>query len=91
MWALSELRLRAVLLTALMVLAWVSLWAWGQTPYGLHWHHAAMAPMLLAGIGPPLLFAMGWTLMTVAMMLPTSIPLLNLFYAVVRQREQRFG
>ena len=33
-----------------------------------------------------LVFVVGWTLMTVAMMLPTSLPLVTLFRALVRRR-----
>jgi predicted metal-binding membrane protein len=36
-----------------------------------------------------LLFVVGWTLMTVAMMLPTSMPLVTLFRRLTRQRPDR--
>jgi predicted metal-binding membrane protein len=35
------------------------------------------------------LFIVGWTLMTIAMMLPTSLPLVTLFHAAVRRRPDR--
>jgi predicted metal-binding membrane protein len=35
------------------------------------------------------LFVAGWTLMTVAMMLPTSLPLVALFHSLVRQRQDQ--
>jgi predicted metal-binding membrane protein len=35
------------------------------------------------------LFVLGWTLMTTAMMLPTSMPLVVLFYGMMRQRPDR--
>src|SRR5262249_47089906 len=36
-----------------------------------------------------LIFVGGWTLMTVAMMLPTSVPLLGLYYRVAAARRDR--
>jgi predicted metal-binding membrane protein len=77
------------LLTALVLLAWYALWLSGRSPYGHvllhgsgHAHIAAGSPWLLAGV-----FVAGWTLMTVAMMLPTSFPLVLLFHRVVRDRS----
>jgi predicted metal-binding membrane protein len=76
------------LLTALVLLAWYALWLWGRSPYGhmllhapMHLHMAARNPWLFAAI-----FVIGWTLMTMAMMLPTSFPLLLLFRRIVRGR-----
>jgi predicted metal-binding membrane protein len=76
--------LTAVLAT-LVLLAWWSLWQWGHSPQGhLLFHGSAHPDMVLAN---PLRFAVisiaGWTLMTVAMMLPTSVPLLVLFRRIV--------
>ena len=76
------------LLTALVLLAWYALWLWGRSPYGHlllhgsgHMHAAARNPWLLAGI-----FVTGWTLMTVAMMLPTSFPMIVLFRRMLGER-----
>lgn len=76
------------LLSALVLLAWYALWLWGRLPYGHLLMHgpvrlsaAAHRPWLFAA-----LFVIGWTLMTVAMMLPTSFPLILLFYRIVRGR-----
>ena len=76
------------LLTALVLLAWYALWLWGSSPYGhvllhgtAHMHVAAQSPWLLAAI-----FVTGWTLMTVAMMLPTTFPMLLLFRRIVGER-----
>ena len=73
------------LLTALVLLAWYALWLWGRSPYGhllmhgpAHLGPAAHSPLLFAT-----LFVVGWTLMTVAMMLPTTFPLILLFYRMV--------
>jgi predicted metal-binding membrane protein len=73
------------------LLAWCALGLWGNSAYGhalLHGHvHMIAGPhraALLAAV-----FVAGWTLMTVAMMLPTSIPLVVMFHRMVRGR--RFG
>jgi len=77
-----------VVLTALVLLAWYALWLWGRSPYGhallhgsAHMHAAAEGPWLLASI-----FVLGWTLMTVAMMLPTTFPMILLFRRVLGER-----
>jgi predicted metal-binding membrane protein len=92
MFAASHLRdarrdraILAGLLVALTVVAWISLWAWAASPYGRYLHHEG-------GIGPlPLeaaLFDLGWLLMIVAMMLPSSVPLVLTFGALVGRRQQ---
>jgi len=83
MSALSEHRFRITLLSAFITLSWTILWLWGRTPYGQHFHHAG------AGAFPVFSFALGWTLMTVAMMLPTSFPLVGLFHMMVSDRRHR--
>jgi len=77
---------RAILvasLGALVVVAWTSLWLWEHSPYGAYLGHDG-------GAGPlPLeaaLFSLGWVLMIVAMMLPSSIPLVMTFRALVARR-----
>ena len=79
---------RAILLGSLVALAavaWLSLWLWSASPYGRYLHHEG-------GIGPlPLeaaVFALGWVLMIVAMMLPSSIPLVMTFGALVQRRRR---
>jgi predicted metal-binding membrane protein len=73
------------LLVALAVSAWLALWLWGASPYGRYLHHEG-------GVGPlPLeasLFVAGWVLMIVAMMLPSSLPLVMTFGALVRRRRR---
>jgi predicted metal-binding membrane protein len=73
------------LLVAIAASAWLALWLWGASPYGRYLHHEG-------GVGPlPLeatLFAIGWVLMIVAMMLPSSIPLITTFGLLVRRRRQ---
>jgi predicted metal-binding membrane protein len=76
------------LLSALVLLAWYALWLWGSSPYGhlllhgpAHLHAAPRNSWLLAAI-----FVAGWTVMTVAMMLPTSFPMILLFRRIVGDR-----
>lgn len=80
-----------LLLGGLVALTWLALWLWGQSPYGRFLSHEELAEPS-AGSGYALLavlFVAGWTLMTVAMMLPTSLPLVALFRSVVRKRANR--
>jgi len=72
-------------LAALVLVAWWSLWLWSRSPQG-HLLLHGFAHLKMAGVSR-LHFALiatgGWTLMTVAMMLPTSVPLLVVFRRVV--------
>lgn len=83
----------ATLLVASLLLltgsAWLALWYLGDSPYA-HLFHAHGASVRTSGqvsnavFG--LLFVGGWILMTIAMMLPTSIPLLVVFHSICRAR-----
>jgi len=80
-------------LAGLVGLAWGSLWVWTQSPYGRFLGHEENG---VQGLGDSylaivLLFVAGWTLMTVAMMLPTSLPLVATFRALVRTRPDSLG
>ena len=81
--ALSQRQFRTMLLGAFIVLSWAALWAWSRTSYGQHFHHAGSGTFSL------LSFASGWVLMTVAMMLPTTFPLLGLFHRMLDGRQNR--
>jgi predicted metal-binding membrane protein len=73
-------------LAALATAAWLGLWWWGASPYGRYLRHDTPAGAGTAvGLG---LFVAGWLLMIVAMMLPTTIPLLATFRALVGRRRQ---
>ncbi|HLY20614.1 MAG TPA: DUF2182 domain-containing protein [Bryobacteraceae bacterium] len=82
---IRDRRIPALLLAALGSLAWLALWASRDAPWGhslLHAGHTmGMGPAALAGF-----FVLGWTLMTIAMMLPTSGPLFLLFRRMVSKR-----
>jgi predicted metal-binding membrane protein len=77
-----------VLLASIGFLAaagWISLWAWERSPGARFLHHAS------AGGSQPVaetsLFVAGWLVMTVAMMLPTTVPLLATFSGMVSRRR----
>ncbi len=92
MFAPSHLRAprrdRAILAGSLVALAgaaWLALWLWEGSPYGHYLHHATDGgPWLLEAA----LFSTGWLLMIVAMMLPSSVPLVVTFRALVGRRRQ---
>jgi predicted metal-binding membrane protein len=81
-------RLFASALLGLIALAWVSLWIWSSSPWARFLGHEEDGEASLADgyLVPLLVFVAGWTVMTVAMMLPSSLPLVTLFRALVRRR-----
>lgn len=76
------------LMGALIALAWLALWAWGQSPYArfLSHHHL---DEVRGGGSLMLVFIAGWTLMIVAMMLPTSLPLVTSFHTLTGRRTDQ--
>ncbi len=86
----QDRRLFTALLVALVALAWLALMAWGQSPYGRFLDHKELGEIevgLDGGVvGLAVVFVGGWTLMTFAMMLPTSLPLVQLFRRMTQQR-----
>lgn len=82
-----------LVLTALIVVAWLQLSLWSLSPYARYLDHRALeelpfrlAPAYLALLG---LFVLGWLLMSVAMMLPTSLPLVRTFHRMLGRRPDR--
>jgi predicted metal-binding membrane protein len=73
------------MLGALAGAAWLVLWLWEGSPYGHLLHHDARMGTLPVEAA---LFAAGWVLMIVAMMLPSSVPLVVTFAALVRRRRR---
>src|SRR4051794_5708746 len=80
-----------VSMVGLIAVAWVALWAWGASPYGRFLSHDSIGESHMEHVWNDLptmaLFAAGWTLMTTAMMLPTTLPLIALFYRFTAQRH----
>ena len=60
----------------LIVSAWVALIAWQGSPYAELLGHEALADHHISFVGHLSTFLLSWLLMTVAMMLPASLPLL---------------
>ncbi len=89
-------RIFFILVAALIALAWLALWVWSASPYAPYLDHEELGHLVLGSIGEHFvleyalllaLFAFGWTLMIVAMMLPTSLPLILLFYRLTSRRS----
>jgi predicted metal-binding membrane protein len=77
-------------LVGLTVMAWLSLFLWGLSPYARFLNHESLEGLKLQDSAPVLaVMTMGWTLMLVAMMLPTSLPLIALFHRMAAQRPNR--
>jgi predicted metal-binding membrane protein len=76
-------------LGALIVAAWATLALWGASPYAGLLDHARIGESSLSPLLTMAVFVFGWTLMTVAMMLPSSLPLVNLFRRFVMARPDR--
>lgn len=80
-------------ISSLVILAWLVLWAWGRSPYSRYLDHGQLGEIGDSGVGPVFLsvtlYVAGWTLMTVAMMLPTTLPLLRIFHRLTRRRPEQ--
>jgi predicted metal-binding membrane protein len=84
----------------LVVAAWVMLLAWDASPYGRYLNHGDWTSLGLAGaicavlpggqwMVPLVLYGGGWVLMSAAMMLPTTLPLVRLFDRMIAARADR--
>ncbi len=78
-------RLLLLAFVGLVPVAWAALWLWSGSPAARYLDHRELADDGLTGL-TVVLFVAGWLLMTVAMMLPTSLPLVATFRAVVARR-----
>jgi predicted metal-binding membrane protein len=87
MWTKVDTRRPLIVsLVILSALAWLALWLWGQSPYSRYGgHHNLGAATADSAMMP--LFIASWVVMTIAMMLPTSLPLITLFDTLTRQRR----
>jgi predicted metal-binding membrane protein len=88
------------LIIALAASTWLTLWLWSASPYGRYLDHGnwtdagLLAPLCRALPGgdivvPALLYAAGWLLMIAAMMLPTTLPILDMFRRMTAGRADR--
>src|SRR5687768_4336514 len=81
-------RILAGSLVAIAGLAWVALWLWEGSPYGHFLQHEGVAGVDTSVAVGATAFTLGWTLMIVAMMLPSSVPLVVTFAALVARRAR---
>ncbi len=83
------------LVLALIAVAWLALWLWGRSPYDRFLSHDELDAVSLdfsaGGLWLTFVFVAGWTLMTIAMMLPTSLPLITMFQRMVSRRDDRLA
>ena len=92
--AAADRRLLFSLLGSIIALAWLALWVWERSPYGRYLNHGELGSLGdFGGAGEALfaaaLYIAGWTLMTVAMMLPTTLPLVAIFRRLTMRRADR--
>jgi predicted metal-binding membrane protein len=82
------------LLIAVVAVAWLVLFVWERSPYGRYLTHGELG-QVGHGTGAQTvlvqaaLYVAAWTLMTAAMMLPTTLPLVGIFRRLTRQRLDR--
>lgn len=81
-------------ISALITLSWLTLWIWGRSPFGRYLDHGRLGEIGVSDgaasvFVPAALYLLGWTLMTTAMMLPTTLPLLEIFYRLTARRPDR--
>jgi predicted metal-binding membrane protein len=96
----NDERLYWLAIGTLIALAWVIAFVLGTSEYARYAGHSTLAEHVHAGASgahalPGALavaaFVGGWTAMTVAMMLPTALPLITLFRVTVGRRPERAG
>src|SRR5688572_31081796 len=85
----SDSRWYGLSIGMLIAAAWAALALWGASPYAPLLNHAEIGAGGPASLTRLPFFVLGWTLMTVAMMLPGSIPLVTLFRRMVVARSDR--
>ena len=85
------------LIGGLVLVSWLTLWAWADSPYSRYIDHgrwteiglaAAICRAIPAGdiLVPAILYASGWVLMVAAMMLPTTLPIIEIFRRITDGR-----
>jgi predicted metal-binding membrane protein len=100
MHAVLQRRRFLALTGTLVAAAWLTLWLWGQGPYSRYLNHGSWAEIGISGnlcralpggeyALSAILVVAGWILMLAAMMLPTALPLLDIFRRLTAQRADR--
>jgi predicted metal-binding membrane protein len=94
MWIrVNDRKVFTIVMVGLIGVCWLALSIWSISPYAPFLSHDMLEGVRLT-VSPEyalllLVFVVGWTLMTVAMMLPTSLPLIVLFHRLARSRRNR--
>lgn len=73
-------------LMALVLAAWLVMGLWGASPAADWLHHREIGETTVFPVFRLAVFVAAWMVMTVAMMLPGSLPLINLFRKAVASR-----
>lgn len=82
-------RLSIAIVAILSALAWLILWH-GTSLHAHYLHHAMVHGLVnMSPLQFTILFVTGWMAMSIAMMLPTTLPLVGLFTVVVRKHPKR--
>jgi predicted metal-binding membrane protein len=94
MKALAHRSVFLPVIAALVVSAWLMLWLWERSPYGRYLGHGELAHFdvvasPVGALAQAAAYVGGWTLMMVAMMLPTTLPLVQIFQRLTRQRADQ--
>jgi predicted metal-binding membrane protein len=80
-------------LAGLIALAWIVLWLWERSPYGRYLAHGELGGLHSGdsqhALAQAAVYVTAWMLMTAAMMLPTTLPLIEIFRRMTRQRADR--
>jgi predicted metal-binding membrane protein len=98
--ALPRCRSFLPVLGGVIAIAWITLILWEQSPYGRYLEHGQWTQIGLAAslcrylpsgpvLLPALLYVGGFVLMITAMMLPTTLPLVDMFSRLVETRNDR--
>jgi predicted metal-binding membrane protein len=85
--AIAHHRMVVALLAGIIAIAWLALWLWSTSPAARFLDHRDLegGGLTATTLG---LFVAGWALMSIAMMLPTSLPLVLTFRAIVGRRPR---
>jgi predicted metal-binding membrane protein len=95
--SIDRVALFRALMACLIAAAWAILWFWSESPYGRYLDHGRWTDIAVAGAicraipggdlaVPALLYASAWLVMIAAMMLPTTLPLLEIFRRITAGR-----
>lgn len=70
-------------------IGWLALAAWNASPHARYLHHDGLAGSAWTLPATVAVYVGGWTLMLIAMMLPSTYPLLHLFERTMSHRSDR--